>query len=373
MVKKEAATMPDTPKFDPPIKPRYLPGEVHAKARQMDFNSYRGHRLRCANAKPKVDDKPPKLDVDVYHRQELMNEDLRTARVLCKANLQVVKKINAVSRLGGKVDCWNVKDRGYRTDQDLLKLEYEKIERENRALCRALNSLTSQLAPQVMAKEWKELKESIKEKSRFPWFKEVSRYPSISRYEVAPSAKEDARRPRCFFDLELASSSLPLGRIVFELYADFAPSICANFESFCRGFNGLSYKGTPFHRILSGYYCQGGDVTKFNGIGGASIYEDEEAYPSLADENLALRHACPGVLSTFAGDRSTALFDSKFNLTFRPLKTMDGKNVVFGKIVKGLPNLLKVKAYGTKYGKPLQRVIVANCGVLPLKSCNESA
>lgn len=77
-------------------------------------------------------------------------------------------------------------------------------------------------------------------------------------------------------------------------------------------------------------------MTKFNGVGGASIYEDD-----LPDENATLKHTCHGVLSTYSEDRNTC--DSKFNLTFKPLKTMDGKKIVFGKVVRGMQNLFKVR------------------------------
>ena len=107
----------------------------------------------------------------------------------------------------------------------------------------------------------------------------------------------------------------------------------------------LLFRGTPFHRIQSGYYCQGGDVTKFNGTGGASIYEEP-----IPDENFTLKHSCPGVLTTCSDDKSTC--DSKFNLTFRPLKTMDGKRIVFGKVVKGidiLPTVNNLFCFGILY------------------------
>lgn len=94
-------------------------------------------------------------------------------------------------------------------------------------------------------------------------------------------------------------------------------------------------RNTPFHRIVLGYWCQGGDVTKFNGSGGTSIYGD-----SFENENFNLRHAGPGILSMCNNDNTS---DSKFNLTFRHLNTMNGKHVVFGKVVSGLSNIYKVR------------------------------
>ena len=167
-------------------------------------------------------------------------------------------------------------------------------------------------------------------------------------------------RTRCFFDIEIQGDEQKLGIIQFELYDDVVPQTCANFVELCRGTtNGFSYKNTPFHRIVLGYWCQGGDVTKFNGSGGTSIYGD-----SFENENFNLRHAGPGILSMCNNDNTS---DSKFNLTFRRLDTMNGKHVVFGKVISGLSNIYKIEEFGTQTGKPTKTIIVSNCGVIPRK------
>ncbi|XP_053990076.1 peptidyl-prolyl cis-trans isomerase A-like [Hylaeus volcanicus] len=117
---------------------------------------------------------------------------------------------------------------------------------------------------------------------------------------------------------------------------------------------------TPFHRIVTGYWCQGGDVTNFNGSGRASIFDQ-----SFVNENFNLRHAGPGILSMCNDDENKN--DSKFNLTFRRLETMDGKHVVFGKVISGLSNIYKIEEFGTKTGKPIKTIIVANCGIISKK------
>ncbi|XP_071566138.1 uncharacterized protein [Temnothorax nylanderi] len=171
-------------------------------------------------------------------------------------------------------------------------------------------------------------------------------------------------RTRCFFDIGLKEESQKLGRIVFELYDSVVPRTCENFAAFCRGVNGLSYKHTPFHRIVSGYWCQGGDVTKFDGTGGTSIYGD-----SFDKENSNLRHIGPGILSTC--DNNDGKNDSKFNLTFKCLKTVDPHKTVFGRVIDGMMNIYKIEGFGTKTGKPIKSVIVLNCGVLSAKRTYE--
>nr|XP_003700764.1 PREDICTED: peptidyl-prolyl cis-trans isomerase A-like [Megachile rotundata] len=165
-------------------------------------------------------------------------------------------------------------------------------------------------------------------------------------------------RTKCFFEIKVRREKQTLGCIQFELYDDIVPKTCENFAALCSGkINGLSYKNTPFHRIVSGYWCQGGDVTKFNGSGGACIYGD-----SFENENYNLRHAGPGILSMCSDDENRS--NSKFNLTFKRLETVDSKHVVFGKVVSGISNIYKIEEFGTKTGKPIKTIIISNCGVV---------
>ena len=65
------------------------------------------------------------------------------------------------------------------------------------------------------------------------------------------------------------------------MFRDQAPFTCDNFIALCTGEiigNGrfhkkkMHYKGSPFHRILPGFICQGGDYILGNGMGGMFLY-----------------------------------------------------------------------------------------------------
>jgi len=168
--------------------------------------------------------------------------------------------------------------------------------------------------------------------------------------------------PRVFFDISIDSQ--PAGRIVFELFADVVPRTAENFRALCTGEKGvgpsgkpLHYKGTGFHRIIKQFMCQGGDFTRGNGTGGESIYGSK-----FADENFNLRHTTPGLLSMANAGPNTN--GSQFFITTVVTSWLDGKHVVFGKVVEGIDIVVKMEAVGSSSGTTRVPVAISDCGQL---------
>mmetsp|Transcript_8558 Transcript_8558/g.11921 ORF Transcript_8558/g.11921 Transcript_8558/m.11921 type:complete len:185 (+) Transcript_8558:19-573(+) len=135
--------------------------------------------------------------------------------------------------------------------------------------------------------------------------------------------------PVVFFDISIAGVSA--GRIKMELFADICPKTAENFRQFCTGEhkkNSLptGYKNCPFHRIIKGFMIQGGDFINSDGTGRHSIYGS-----SFSDENFTLRHTGPGFLSMANSGPNTK--GCQFFITCAKTEWLDGKHVVFGKLL----------------------------------------
>ena len=186
----------------------------------------------------------------------------------------------------------------------------------------------------------------------------------MSFAENAGTADESHVNPRVFMDLQIGGRRA--GRLVIELFADVVPRTCENFRALCTGERGLArksgkalhFKNTLFHRVIKGFMMQGGDFQNFNGTGGESIYGGK-----FEDENFVNIHNGAGVLSMANAGKNTN--GSQFFITFRKTEHLDGKHVVFGRVVEGMELVKECEEAETgENDRPLDPIIIAKCGEL---------
>ncbi|KFH65010.1 peptidyl-prolyl isomerase D (cyclophilin D) [Podila verticillata NRRL 6337] len=156
-----------------------------------------------------------------------------------------------------------------------------------------------------------------------------------------------------------------------ELFKDEVPLTAENFRALCTGEKGVSkasgvpmhYRGSIFHRVIKGFMIQGGDFTRRDGTGGESIYGG----PLQDEGGFKRKHDTEGLLSMANKGPNTG--SSQFFITTRPTPHLDGKHVVFGRVVKGYDVIENVENTPTdeRNDRPLSIAMISNCGELELK------
>lgn len=161
---------------------------------------------------------------------------------------------------------------------------------------------------------------------------------------------------------DVSSGGQRLGTITIGLFGKTVPNTAANFATLAStGVQGKSYQGSKFHRVIPNFMIQGGDVVRGDGTGSISIFGGR-----FEDENFNLRHAEPGLLSMANSGKDTN--GSQFFITTVATPWLDGKHVVFGKVLDGMNVVRTIERLPRNSNdKPLEDVVIEQSQVIPVE------
>lgn len=122
--------------------------------------------------------------------------------------------------------------------------------------------------------------------------------------------------------------------------------------------DGLSYQGSKVHKIIRGLLFEAGDLQR-----NIAFREYKETvcpiYTSPCERG---DHLHAGTLSMLLEDDSSV--SSKFSISLKKMPMLNGKEIVIGRVVKGLDVLSAIESYGSRFGLPRRTILIKSCGLV---------
>lgn len=104
---------------------------------------------------------------------------------------------------------------------------------------------------------------------------------------------------------------------------------------------------------ISIFIFLGGDFTRADGTGGESIYGHK-----FNDENFSLKHEVGCLSMANSGPNTNG---SQFFITTAETSWLDGRHVVFGKVIENMALIKQMESYGSQTGKTSKRITISDC------------
>lgn len=154
---------------------------------------------------------------------------------------------------------------------------------------------------------------------------------------------------------EVAYIQTSMGFIAITLFPDAAPLAVENFEGLAaRGY----YDGTKIHRVIAGFFIQGGDSTG-TGFGGESIWGE----PFVDEFDASLRFDRPGRVGMANAGPNTNT--SQFFITLVPTPHLDDRHTIFGQVLSDMEIVKAISEVDVdSRDRPIEPVIVEKVTIL---------
>jgi len=149
-----------------------------------------------------------------------------------------------------------------------------------------------------------------------------------------------------------------IGRIVIKLFDEEVPITCKNFRELSYsspivGDDKPAYENSSFHRTIKDFMVQSGKLLSKD----VSIYGE-----TFEDENFDIKHSEAGLISMSNEGPDTN--SSQFFILTQPAPHLDGKNVVFGKVIDGMDIVKIIEESPTKDDIPIDNIKIYESGLL---------
>ena len=155
----------------------------------------------------------------------------------------------------------------------------------------------------------------------------------------------------------LCAEPTSLGRVEIGLYGDLVPNAVSHFLELVEAPPGRGYKGTVFHRVKPGRYVLAGQAGSAR-MGQVQAPRFPPNPELLAAASFEQKHLRPGTVSLAlaaatgdgeVGSMSRNSAQTEFLITTgpAPVPSLDGQNVVLGRVTRGLEVVAKIAATPT--------------------------
>lgn len=194
----------------------------------------------------------------------------------------------------------------------------------------------------------------LNEKRFFDWAYKRFKYEDNTRLifykrignKALQSLKVASGRTYCA--LGIAVDEDPKELVHLELFDEECPVLAQNFLKLL---SHASFDGNKVHRVKAGSWVQAGDL-----VDGSGLHSEAANGGHLRHESFKIPHDRAGLLGMANHGKDTN--GSQFYITLRELPFLDGKSVIFGRVISGMRTVLKISRLATRNERPVKDVRV---------------